>query len=62
MVRTLTKDFETELEEIAQQINRINRDDIKENNESHNEAIVFTILSETSPVKKSMKDYYLRFL
>ena len=62
MLEALNKDFEMELKKIAEQIDRINRDDASHNDGSPKESVVFTKLSETSPVKKSMKDYYLRFL
>ena len=62
MEKDLNKDFEIELETVADLLNRINRDDESQNDESQNEEIVWNLLSDTSSNKKSIKDFYLHFL
>ena len=66
MDKTINKDFEIELETIAELLDKINQDDESQNDESQNdesqnEKIVWNLLSDTSTLKKSVKDYYLRF-
>ena len=62
MGRSIDRDFEIELETVADLLNRINRDDESHDDESQNEEIVWNLLSDTSSNKKSIKDFYLHFL